>query len=82
MLSSITVLLLPIDLTDLMLYIILIKGDCWICMELMDISLDQFYKFVYKKLESKIPEQMLGKISVTVSYSWIKTEKLYIIVLS
>lgn len=69
MLSLITVLLLPIDLTDLMLYIILIKGDCWICMELMDISLDQFYKFVYKKLESKIPEQMLGKISVTVSYS-------------
>lgn len=36
-------------------------------MELMNISLDQFYKFVYKKLEKRIPEQMLGKISVTVS---------------
>lgn len=41
------------------------EGDCWICMELMNISLDQFYKFVYKKLEKRIPEQMLGKISVT-----------------
>jgi len=36
-------------------------------MELMNISLDQFYKFVYKKLESRLPEQMLGKISITVS---------------
>lgn len=42
------------------------QGDCWICMELMNASLDQFYKFVYKKLEGRIPEQMLSKISITV----------------
>ncbi|XP_067951691.1 dual specificity mitogen-activated protein kinase kinase 4-like [Watersipora subatra] len=41
------------------------EGDCWICMELMDISLDKFYKFVYKTLKTTIPEPMLGKISVT-----------------
>ena len=46
---------------------LLCQGDCWICMELMSISLDQFYKFVYKKLDKRIPEQMLGKTSVTVS---------------
>lgn len=32
------------------------EGDCWICMELMDSSLDQFYKFVYKKRGDVIPE--------------------------
>lgn len=47
--------------------VLLLQGDCWICMELMDISLDQFYKFVYRKLKDKIPEPMLGKISITVS---------------
>ena len=28
------------------------EGDCWICMQLMDTSLDKFYKFIYvlKKL--------------------------------
>lgn len=35
-------------------------------MELMDISLDKFYKFVYKKMDSCIPERMLGEIAVTV----------------
>ncbi|KAB7506596.1 Dual specificity mitogen-activated protein kinase kinase 4 [Armadillidium nasatum] len=40
------------------------EGDCWICMELMDTSLDKFYKFVYEKLNECIPEIILGKITV------------------
>lgn len=40
------------------------EGDCWICMELMDISLDKFYKFIYGTLGSSIPEGILGKITL------------------
>lgn len=41
-----------------------IEGDCWICMELMDTSLDKFYKYIYERLEAQIPESVIGKISV------------------
>nr|CAD7569304.1 unnamed protein product [Timema californicum] len=40
------------------------EGDCWICMELMDTSLDKFYKFIYEQLKQRIPEAILGKITV------------------
>lgn len=41
------------------------EGDCWICMELMSISLDKFYKFVHgHQLYHSIPEDILGKITV------------------
>lgn len=40
------------------------EGDCWICMEIMDTSLDKFYKFIYEKLKVRIPESILGKISL------------------
>lgn len=40
------------------------EGDCWICMELMDSSLDKFYKFIYEKLKQRIPEIILAKITV------------------
>lgn len=40
------------------------EGDCWICMELMDTSLDKFYKFIYERLELRIPEPVLGKIAL------------------
>lgn len=43
------------------------QGDCWICMELMDTSLDKFYKFIYERLHERLPENMLGKITVAVS---------------
>ena len=43
------------------------QGDCWICMELMSVSLDKFYKFVNNSLNSNIPEEILGKITVAVS---------------
>lgn len=44
------------------------EGDCWICMELMDTSLDKLYKFIYEKLKQRIPENIIGKITVAVSY--------------
>ncbi len=40
------------------------EGDCWICMELMDCSLDKFYKFIYEELNEYIPEAIIGKITL------------------
>lgn len=41
------------------------EGDVWICMEVMDMSLDKFYTKVYKHNRS-IPEDILGKIAFSV----------------
>uniref|UniRef100_A0A8B9TCM7 mitogen-activated protein kinase kinase n=1 Tax=Anas platyrhynchos TaxID=8839 RepID=A0A8B9TCM7_ANAPL len=38
------------------------EGDVWICMELMDTSLDKFYKKVLEKKKT-IPEDILGKMA-------------------
>ena len=47
------------------------QGDVWICMEVMDTSLDKFYKMIYPK-DQTIPEEVLGKIAVSVSrIGWI-----------
>ncbi|KAJ8682578.1 hypothetical protein QAD02_018370 [Eretmocerus hayati] len=56
------------------------EGDCWICMELMDTSLDKFYKFIYERLQETIPEGILGKITVATvkALNYLK-EKLRII---
>lgn len=56
------------------------EGDCWICMELMDTSLDKFYKFIYERLNERIPECILGKITVATvkALNYLK-EKLKII---
>jgi hypothetical protein len=35
-------------------------------MELMDASLDKFYKFIFERLDSQIPEEVIGKITVAV----------------
>lgn len=40
------------------------EGDCWICMELMSISLDKFYKSIHSTLLQNIPEDIMGKITV------------------
>lgn len=40
-------------------------------MELMDTSLDKFYKYIYEKLDQRIPESILGKITVAVRTFWI-----------
>lgn len=39
-------------------------ADCLICMELMDTSLEKFYKFVYGVKNEEIPEKILGKVVV------------------
>uniref|UniRef100_A0A2I3T425 mitogen-activated protein kinase kinase n=1 Tax=Pan troglodytes TaxID=9598 RepID=A0A2I3T425_PANTR len=39
------------------------EGDVWICMELMDTSLDKFYRKVLDK-NMTIPEDILGEIAV------------------
>lgn len=41
------------------------EGDVWICMEVMDTSLDKFYAKVYKN-NRNIPEDILGKIGLAV----------------
>lgn len=41
------------------------EGDVWICMEVMDMSLDKFYMKVYKHSRS-IPEDILGKVAFAV----------------
>lgn len=49
------------------------QGDVWICMELMDTSLDKFYKHVIDK-GLTIPEDILGKIAVSVSINGVRGE--------
>lgn len=41
------------------------EGDVWICMEVMDMSLDKFYTKVYKHGHA-IPEDILGKVAFAV----------------
>ncbi|CAD5220025.1 unnamed protein product [Bursaphelenchus xylophilus] len=50
-------------------------GDCWICMELLDCSLDKFYKEVYKNNE-KLPEKAVGFVTASVvrALSYLKKE--------
>lgn len=43
------------------------EGDVWICMEVMDMSLDKFYMKVYQNGKS-IPEDILGKIAFAVRF--------------
>ena len=57
--------------TFLYLKYFFLKGDCWICMELMDISLDKFYRFTHQRLQQKIPESILGKIALAVSLTFV-----------
>ena len=46
-----------------------LQGDAWICMELMDTSLDQCYRHLYGVIQQSIPEDILGMISLAVSYT-------------
>lgn len=56
------------------------EGDCWIAMEIMDQSLDKFYRYVYDYQHERIPENILGQISVATLHAlnYLK-EKLKII---
>ena len=42
------------------------EGDVWICMEVMDLSLDKFYPLVYQH-GFTIPENILQKMTYAVS---------------
>lgn len=42
------------------------EGDVWICMEVMDISLDKLYPLVHKQKGCGIPENILSKITFAV----------------
>lgn len=44
------------------------EGDVWICMEVMDTSLDKFYHKVYS-YSRVIPEDILGKIAFAVRFN-------------
>lgn len=56
------------------------EGDCWISMEIMSTSLDKFYKYVYERQMQRIPENILGQITVATVHAlnYLK-EKLKII---
>lgn len=45
-------------------------------MELMDTSLDKFYKFIYEKLKKRIPEPIIGRITVAtvMALNYLKEE--------
>ncbi|ODM92071.1 Dual specificity mitogen-activated protein kinase kinase 6 [Orchesella cincta] len=42
------------------------EGDVWICMEVMDISLDKLYPAVFRQNNTGIPEDILSKITFAV----------------
>jgi len=42
------------------------EGDCWICMELMSTSLEKLYKTVHHRLHETIPEDIIGRIGLSV----------------
>ena len=44
----------------------ILQGDVWICMEVMEASLDHFYKKL-KKNNERIPETYMAKIAKSVS---------------
>ncbi|XP_003385734.1 PREDICTED: dual specificity mitogen-activated protein kinase kinase 6-like [Amphimedon queenslandica] len=41
------------------------ENDVWICMELMDRSLEELYHLVYDKLKESIPELVIGKMALS-----------------
>lgn len=51
------------------------EGDVWICMEVMDMSLDKFYANTYKHGRS-IPEDILGKIAFAVGIRFLSNMKI------
>jgi len=47
------------------LCVFIVQGDVWLCMEVMDLSLDKFYR-VLDSEDRRIPENVLRKITVDV----------------
>lgn len=42
------------------------EGELWMCMELMDTSMEHIFKKIYKVLKQSIPEEIIGKVVVAV----------------
>lgn len=42
------------------------EGDVWICMELLESSMDKISERVHQQMKSSIPEEILGKMTVSV----------------
>jgi len=40
------------------------EGDCWICMELMDVSAEILYRYVHHSIAQVIPEPILAQIAL------------------
>lgn len=56
------------------------EGDCWICMELMDLSAELTYRYVHHTLHEVIPENVMAQIALaTVRALQYLREKLEII---
>uniref|UniRef100_A0A0K0DQM9 mitogen-activated protein kinase kinase n=1 Tax=Angiostrongylus cantonensis TaxID=6313 RepID=A0A0K0DQM9_ANGCA len=53
---------------------ILHEGDCWICMEFMDISLDILYKRVYNLHHTRFHENVIGHIAVIDALDYLKSQ--------
>lgn len=51
-------------------------GDVWICMELLEASMDKLAEGVFKALNQSIPEEILGKMTVSVirALEYLKVE--------
>jgi len=50
-------------------HVCFVQGDVWLCMEVMDLSLDKFYR-VLDSEGRRIPENVLRKIAVDVRCYW------------
>ena len=40
------------------------EGDCWICMELMDLSAELLYRYVHHSINDIIPEAILAQVAL------------------
>ena len=52
---------------------VMLQGVAWMCMELMDLSLDKLYMIAHDILSVDIPEEILGAVAVAVSFFLIKS---------
>ena len=58
---------------------ILLQGEVWICMELMDISLEQFYKRVHT-VHGRFDEDILSVIAFSVCVKFLLSSSAVVVV--
>ena len=57
------------------------EGDVWICMEVMDISLDKFYRLCVD-MGRKLPEPFLARVAYSVKFFCLIYLNIKLVVLS